>query len=203
MSLIKFNFIIIKHCHWFKLSLFHLSCFTKIFKFERELKKTKKKHYWSVCHFSENLWFWWLTDFKYRMTRYPKMVVNGSKQIWKLLKSLILSLLCKCMTDFGTSDAACVCVCADMNWHGCAFIRLYCKTHIIRCELADVPSCVGEPRAALLLPGHQLFLQSGARRMFPRRRTWEALLRLCPASPMNGGPCVNQGVVADVWRRGW
>ncbi len=32
----------------------------------------------------------------------------------------------------------------------------------------------------LLLPGHQLFLQSGARRMFPQRRTWEALLRLSP-----------------------
>lgn len=33
----------------------------------------------------------------------------------------------------------------------------------------------------LMLPGHQLFLQSGARRMFPQRRTWEALLRLCQA----------------------
>lgn len=33
----------------------------------------------------------------------------------------------------------------------------------------------------LMLPGHQLFLQSGARRMFPHRRTWEALLRLWPA----------------------
>lgn len=29
---------------------------------------------------------------------------------------------------------------------------------------------------------HQLFLQSGARRMFPLRRLWEALLRLWPAS---------------------
>lgn len=33
----------------------------------------------------------------------------------------------------------------------------------------------------LLLPGHQLFLQSGARRMFPQRRLWEAPLRLWPA----------------------
>lgn len=33
----------------------------------------------------------------------------------------------------------------------------------------------------LLLPGHQLFQQSGAHRMFPHRRTWEALLRLWPA----------------------
>lgn len=194
----KFNFIIIKHCHWFKLSLFLLSCFTKLFKFEREFKKTPLLISVSL------LWEFVILmtyRFKYWMTRYTKMVVNGSKQIWQLLKSLILSLLCKCVTDFSTSDAACVC--AHMNWHGCAFIRLYCKAHIIRCELADVPSCVGEPRAVLLLPGHQLFLQSGARRMFPRRRTWEALLRLCPASPMNGGPCDNQGVVADVWRRGW
>lgn len=67
------------------------------------------------------------------------------------------------------------------------------------CELViSALSCVGEQRAALLLPGHQLFLQSGARRMFPHRRTWEALLRLCPAPPINGDPCVNQGVVADV-----
>lgn len=29
--------------------------------------------------------------------------------------------------------------------------------------------------------GHQLFPQSGARRMFPHRRTWEARLRLWPA----------------------
>lgn len=33
----------------------------------------------------------------------------------------------------------------------------------------------------LLLPGHQLFLESGARWMFPHRRLWEALLRLCSA----------------------
>lgn len=33
----------------------------------------------------------------------------------------------------------------------------------------------------LSLPCHQLFLQSGARRMFPQRRLWEAPLRLGPA----------------------
>lgn len=37
--------------------------------------------------------------------------------------------------------------------------------------------------AKLSLPGHQLFLQSGACRMFPRGRLWEAELRLKPPAP--------------------
>lgn len=36
-------------------------------------------------------------------------------------------------------------------------------------------------KGKLSLPGHQLFLQSGACWMFPQRRLWEATVRLWPA----------------------
>lgn len=62
--------------------------------------------------------------------------------------------------------------------------------------------CISEigvkEEAKLSLPGHQLSLQSGACRMFPHRRLWEAQVKITARPADNDDSGVNQGVVADV-----